>query len=59
MHKLFALIYACPLQDSRERDVANDSYVLKTLMGSVGIQLTNSLDSSSLEAFLIAAPLLF
>ena len=55
MHKRFA----CLLQDSRERDVANDSYVLTTLMGSVDIQLTNSLDSSSLEAFLIAGPLLF
>lgn len=55
MHKRFARL----LQDSRERDVANDSYVLTTLMGSVDIQLTNSLDSSSLEAFLIAGPLLF
>lgn len=44
-----ASIYVCLLQDSRERDFANDSFVLTILMGSVDIQLTNSLDSSSLE----------
>lgn len=44
-----ASIYVCLLQDSRERDFANDSYVLTILMGSVDIQLTNSLDSSSSE----------
>lgn len=44
-----ASIYVCLLQDSRERDFANDSYLLTILMSSVDIQLKNSLDSSSLE----------